>query len=36
MVMPHAAGHSDGNEQRVGQMFLDNLRDWTDQNPLPH
>lgn len=36
MVTPHAAGHSDGNEQRVGQMFLDNLRDWTDQNPLPH
>ena len=30
MVTPHAAGHSDGNEQRVGQMFLDNLRHWVD------
>ncbi len=28
MVTPHAAGHSDGNEQRVGQMFIDNLRHW--------
>ena len=35
MVTPHAAGHSDGNEQRVGQMFLDNLRDWVAQNSLP-
>lgn len=26
MVTPHAAGHSDGNEKRVGQMFLDQLR----------
>jgi len=26
MVTPHAAGHSDGNETRVGQIFLDNLR----------
>jgi len=31
MVTPHAAGHSDGNEQRVAQMFLDNLRLWVDQ-----
>jgi phosphoglycerate dehydrogenase-like enzyme len=30
MVTPHAAGHSDGNEHRVGQMFLDNLRHWVD------
>lgn len=29
MVTPHAAGHSDGNEQRVRQMFLDNLRRYT-------
>jgi phosphoglycerate dehydrogenase-like enzyme len=36
MVTPHAAGHSDGNEQRVGQMFLDNLRDWIAPNFLPH
>jgi phosphoglycerate dehydrogenase-like enzyme len=34
MVTPHAAGHSDGNEQRVGQMFLDNLRSWVDGNSL--
>jgi phosphoglycerate dehydrogenase-like enzyme len=25
MITPHAAGHSDGNEARVAQMFLDNL-----------
>jgi phosphoglycerate dehydrogenase-like enzyme len=36
MVTPHAAGHSDGNEQRVGQMFLDNLRDWIAPTSLPH
>lgn len=29
MVTPHAAGHLDGNEARVSQMFLDNLRCWT-------
>ncbi len=29
MVTPHAAGHSDGNEQRVSQMFLDNLQRYT-------
>ena len=34
MVTPHAAGHSDGNETRVGQMFLDNLRCWTEGMPL--
>jgi phosphoglycerate dehydrogenase-like enzyme len=34
MVTPHAAGHSDGNETRVGQMFLDNLRSWTEGVPL--
>ena len=28
MVTPHAAGHSDGNAQRVNQMFLDNLQRW--------
>jgi phosphoglycerate dehydrogenase-like enzyme len=28
MVTPHAAGHSDGNETRVAQMFLDNLSRW--------
>jgi phosphoglycerate dehydrogenase-like enzyme len=30
MITPHAAGHSDGNETRVGQMFLDNLRCWNE------
>jgi phosphoglycerate dehydrogenase-like enzyme len=34
MITPHAAGHSDGNESRVGQMFLDNLRCWTEGAPL--
>ena len=34
MVTPHAAGHSDGNEARVSQMFLDNLRCWTQGLPL--
>jgi phosphoglycerate dehydrogenase-like enzyme len=34
MITPHAAGHSDGNETRVGQMFLDNLRCWTKGAPL--
>ena len=28
IVTPHGAGHSDGNEQRVGEMFIDNLRRW--------
>lgn len=34
MVTPHAAGHSDGNEKRVAQMFLDNLRSWVSDQPL--
>jgi phosphoglycerate dehydrogenase-like enzyme len=34
MVTPHAAGHSDGNENRVAQMFLDNLRSWVEGQPL--
>ena len=34
MVTPHAAGHSDGNEQRIGLMFLDSLRSWVDENSL--
>jgi phosphoglycerate dehydrogenase-like enzyme len=34
MVTPHAAGHSDGNENRVAQMFLDNLRCWVSDQPL--
>lgn len=34
MVTPHAAGHSDGNETRVGQIFLDNLSRWDKGQPL--
>lgn len=34
LVTPHAAGHSDGNAQRVSQMFLDNLQRWLDGQPL--
>jgi phosphoglycerate dehydrogenase-like enzyme len=34
MVTPHAAGHSDGNEHRVAQMFLDNLSVWVQGQPL--
>lgn len=34
MLTPHAAGHSDGNAQRVSQMFLDNLRRHLHQQPL--
>lgn len=34
MVTPHAAGHSDGNEERVSQMFLNNLRRFVAGQPL--
>lgn len=34
MVTPHAAGHSDGNEQRVARMFLDNLQRFVSGEPL--
>ncbi len=34
MVTPHAAGHSDGNAQRVNQMFLDNLQRWVGGQAL--
>jgi phosphoglycerate dehydrogenase-like enzyme len=34
MVTPHAAGHSDGNEHRVAQLFLDNLSRWIQGLPL--
>jgi phosphoglycerate dehydrogenase-like enzyme len=34
MVTPHAAGHSDGNAQRVNQMFLDNLQRWVSGQAL--
>lgn len=36
MVTPHAAGHSDGNEKRVSQMFLDNLRRFASGQALHH
>jgi phosphoglycerate dehydrogenase-like enzyme len=35
-VTPHAAGHSDGNAQRVNQMFLNNLQRWVAGQPLQH
>lgn len=28
LVTPHSAGHSDGNEERVAALFLDNLARW--------
>ncbi|MFM6993279.1 MAG: NAD(P)-dependent oxidoreductase, partial [Rhodoferax sp.] len=34
MVTPHAAGHSDGNAERVNQMFLDNLTRWLSGQAL--
>lgn len=34
MVTPHTAGHSDGNEARVADMFLGNLRRWCAGEPL--
>lgn len=36
MVTPHAAGHSDGNQKRVSQMFLDNLRRFASGQALHH
>ncbi|MVW78252.1 D-2-hydroxyacid dehydrogenase [Bordetella sp. 02P26C-1] len=33
IVTPHAAGHSDGNERRVDQIFLKHLREWAAQWP---
>jgi phosphoglycerate dehydrogenase-like enzyme len=34
MVSPHAAGHSDGNAERVNHLFLDNLQRWVGGQPL--
>jgi phosphoglycerate dehydrogenase-like enzyme len=34
IVTPHSAGFSDGNEARVAEIFLDNLRRWTAGEPL--
>jgi phosphoglycerate dehydrogenase-like enzyme len=40
IVTPHTAGHSDGNEARVDQIFLDHLATWVseatrEREPLP-
>jgi D-2-hydroxyacid dehydrogenase (NADP+) len=34
IATPHSAGFSDGNEERVALMFLDNLARWRRQAPL--
>ena len=34
IVTPHSAGFSDGNEERVARMFLDNLGRWARGEPL--
>ena len=34
IVTPHSAGFSDGNEQRVARMFLENLGRWVRGEPL--
>ena len=34
MVTPHGAGHSDGNESRVAELFLANLQRWVRGLPL--
>ena len=34
IVTPHCAGFSDGNEQRVARMFLENLSRWARGEPL--
>ena len=34
IVTPHSAGFSDGNEERVADIFLDNLGRWARGEPL--
>jgi len=36
ILTPHSAGHSDGNEERVRLVFLDNLRRWLAGEALAH
>ena len=36
IVTPHSAGFSDGNEERVADIFLDNLGRWARGEPLRH
>ena len=33
ILTPHSAGHSDGNERRVDQIFLNHLRAWQAARP---
>jgi len=30
IITPHSAGHSDGNAQRIANLFLNNLRLWCE------
>lgn len=34
MITPHGAGHSDGNEARVADLFVANLQRWVRGQPL--
>lgn len=36
IVTPHSAGHSDGNQRRVADLFLANLARWHAGQPLLH
>jgi len=36
ILTPHSAGHSDGNHQRVSELFLANLARWQAGQPLQH
>ncbi|MBU0588308.1 MAG: D-2-hydroxyacid dehydrogenase [Gammaproteobacteria bacterium] len=36
IVTPHSAGHSDGNERRVAEIFLANLTRWQSGQSLQH
>lgn len=35
IITPHSAGHSDGNAQRIANLFLNNLRLWCE-GKMPH
>lgn len=34
MITPHGAGHSDGNESRVAELFMNNLSRWVRGEPM--
>lgn len=36
IITPHSAGHSDGNEARVAQIFVANLERWLRGEPLQY